>query len=342
MSKHCLAPLVAKGLWAGNLGLVLLCLAAMSGCQGFSSGKAAATRGANGQLALNPTTDNFGTVQVGSNQQQSETVTNTGGSTVTISQVGISGTGFTLSGISTPVTLPPGQSAKFNVTFAPQSGGSASGSVTIASDGSNPTLTLALAGTGTTAPAQLTASPAPVAFGSVFVGTSGTASGSFSATGANVTVTAATTNNSRFNISGLSLPIIIPAGQTASFTVIFSPQVAGADGATLTFSSNAQPSNTTDTATGTGSPAPTHTVSLSWSASTSPNISGYNVYGAVYVSSCGVYSKINGSKLDTLTSYTDSVVVDGTNYCYATTAVNSSNQESGYSNIASDVQIPAP
>jgi hypothetical protein len=46
--------------------------------------------------------------------------------------------------------------------------------------------------------------------------------------------------------------------------------------------------------------------------------------------------------LNTTTLYTDSVVTDGTSYCYATTAVNSSNQESGYSNIASNVQIPGP
>jgi len=45
--------------------------------------------------------------------------------------------------------------------------------------------------------------------------------------------------------------------------------------------------------------------------------------------------------LTTTTLYTDSNVVDGKSYCYAATAVNSSSQESGYSNIASNVQIPA-
>jgi hypothetical protein len=81
---------------------------------------------------------------------------------------------------------------------------------------------------------------------------------------------------------------------------------------------------------------------LSWSASTSPGISGYNIYRAIYLSSCGSYSKMNGSTLITLTTYSDSSVTDGTNYCYATTAVNSSSEESGYSNIVSDVQIPPP
>ena len=133
----------------------------------------------------------------------------------------------------------------------------------------------------------------------------------------------------------------IPAGQSAPFTVTFSPQVTGAASATLTFASNAQPSSTTETLTGTGTPAPVHTVNLSWNASTSPNISGYNIYRAVFTTSCGSYTKIN-SVLDTSTLYTDSAVVDGTAYCYASTAVNTSNEESGYSNIVSNIQIPAP
>jgi hypothetical protein len=293
-----------------------------------------------GALGANPTSLNFGTVQTNTHQALSETLTNTGGTSVTISQVAVSGTGFSLSGITTPATVAAGQTATFTVTFSPLTATSASGSVTVTSNGTNPALTIPLAGTGTTTAGVLTASPTPIAEGSVVAGTSGTASGSLTATGTNVTVTAASSSNSRFAISGLSLPAIVPAGQSVPFTVTYSPLVAGADSATLTFTSNAQSTTTTDTATGTGTPAPVHTVSLSWNASTSPNISGYNIYRAVYGSSCGAYSKINGATLDTLTTYTDSAVTNGTNYCYATTAVDSTNAESGYSNIVSNVQIP--
>ena len=295
-----------------------------------------------GALGSSPTSLAFGSVRVGNNQALAETVSNTGGSSLTLSQVGISGTGFTLSGITTPVTLTPGQSASFSVSFTPQSASSASGSLTITSNASNPMLTIPVSGTGTAAAGQLTANPSTLALGSVVVGTSGTASGSLNAIAANVTVTAASTNNSQFTVGGLALPITIPAGQSAPFTVTFSPPVAGAASATLTFTSNAQPATATETLTGTGTPAPAHTVSLSWSASSSSDISGYNIYRAVYTSSCGSYSKINGSTLDTVTTYSDSSVTDGANYCYATTAVNSSNEESGYSNVVSDVQIPSP
>jgi fibronectin type 3 domain-containing protein len=83
-------------------------------------------------------------------------------------------------------------------------------------------------------------------------------------------------------------------------------------------------------------------VTLTWDASSSSDISGYNVYRAGYASSCGVYTKINGATLVNALTYVDSNVTDGTNYCYATTAVDSTNVESGYSNVVSDVQIPPP
>jgi hypothetical protein len=294
-----------------------------------------------GALGSNPASLGFGSVTLGSNQSLSETVTNIGDSSVTISQVAIGGTGFSLSGITAPVTLTAGQGASFTVEFAPASAASVAGNVTITSTASNPTLTIPVSGTGTAAAGELTVSPATLSLGSVVAETTGTALGSLMATGANVTVTAASSNNSVFSMSGLSLPVTIPEGQSVSFTVTFGPQTAGAATGVLTFTSNAQPSTTAETITGTGTAAPTYSVNLSWSASTSPDISGYNVYRAVYVTSCGSFSKIN-PELNAGMLYTDTVVVDGTSYCYATTAVNSSNEESGYSDIVSNVEIPAP
>jgi len=192
---------------------------------------------------------------------------------------------------------------------------------------------------------QLTVIPAnTLPVGNVVVGTSGTASGSLNAATASVTVTAVTSNNSAFSVSGLSLPVTIPAGQSVPFTVTFTPSTTGSASATLTFTSDAQTPSTQETSTGTGTAASAYSVNLSWTASTSPNISGYNIYRAIFSdssSSCGSFSEIN-STLNTSTLYTDLDVTGGTSYCYATTAVNTSSEESGYSNIVSDVQIPSP
>ena len=292
-----------------------------------------------GTLVSNPISLSFGSVPVATTQTLSETITNVGGGSVTISQVVASGTGFSVSGISTPVTLTAGQSTSFSVSFTPPSAGAVTGDVTITSNASDPSFIVPLSGTGTGTAGQLTVSPTTLALGSVAVGDSGTGSGTLTASGANVTVTGASSTSSAFTVSGLALPVTIQAGQSASFTVTFTPLTTGSASGTITFTSNAQPTTTTETVTGTGTPAPTHTVALSWNASTSSDVSGYNIYRAVYTSSCGSFSKIN-STLNASMAYTDSAVSNGTSYCYATTAVDSSNAESAYSNIVSNLQIP--
>ena len=77
-----------------------------------------------GKLSASPSSLTFTNVQVGQTQSLTETVQNTGGQNVTISQVKAAGTGFSTSGITTPVTLTPGQSTSFSVTFAPTTSGS--------------------------------------------------------------------------------------------------------------------------------------------------------------------------------------------------------------------------
>ncbi|MGA9155798.1 MAG: hypothetical protein WB249_03320 [Candidatus Sulfotelmatobacter sp.] len=101
-------------------------------------------------------------------------------------------------------------------------------------------------------------------------------------------------------------------------------------------------SSASATPTGPGTTALSiHTVNLSWTASTSSDVSGYNIYRATYTDSCGSFSKINHT-LNTSTLYADSEVTDGTSYCYAATTVNTRNEESGYSNIAINVQLAPP
>jgi hypothetical protein len=185
---------------------------------------------------------------------------------------------------------------------------------------------------GDTSPGQLTVAPTNLAFGNVAVGSTGSTSATLTASGSDVTVTAASANNALFAVSGPSLPVKIPAGQSASFSVTFSPQASGTASGTLSFTSNAQTSVTTAPLSGTGI-ASSHTVTLSWDASTSSDVAGYDVYRAVSTGSCGSYTRINTS-LETSTQYTDTSVVSGNSYCYAVTTVSTSNQESDYSNIA--------
>ena len=287
-----------------------------------------------GALAVTPV--NFGSVQVGSTSSQTATLTNTGGASVTVSQANLTGTGFAMDGLSLPMTLAAGQSFTFSVTFAPQSAGSAGGSIALVSTAPGTPPSISLSGTGTAAP-QFSVSPGSLSFGSVVVGTSGSLSAKLGATVASVTVTSATVSSPEFSVSGISFPITIPVGGTASFTVIFTPQSSGAASATVSFVTNAPGSPTIESLTGTGTTPPQHSVILSWTESSS-GVAGYNIYRSG--TSGGPYTKLDAST-DTNTSYTDSTVQAGQTYYYVTTAVGADGTESAYSSQVS-VPIPTP
>ncbi|HLW88710.1 MAG TPA: choice-of-anchor D domain-containing protein [Terriglobales bacterium] len=275
---------------------------------------------------------NFGNVQVGNNKSLSETITNTGGSDVTISQAKATGTGFSVSGIVPPLTLSVGQSITFSVVFTPPSAGSDSGNLAITSNASNSTLNIPLAGIGNPT-GTLAVNPTSLNFGSVVVGNSSQKTAQLVASGATVTVSSVNLSNGEFTVSGLSFPVTIPAGQGAQFTVTFTPQSTGAASGTASFVSDASNSPTVLGLSGTGTQAAQHSVLLNWTASTSPSITGYNIYRGTI--SGGPYSKI--FSMDQNTDYTDSTVANGTTYYYVTTAVDSNSQESGYSNQAQAV-----
>jgi centrosomal CEP192-like protein/HYDIN/CFA65/VesB family protein len=293
-------------------------------------------------LTATPASLTFTNITVGKNQAQTETVKNIGGENATISAATAAGTGFSIAGISAPVTLTPGQSASFTVTFAPESAGSFPGSVAIDSNATNPTLTIGLTGSAVTQSVG-TLAVSSVNVGSVVVGTSGTQSGTLSASGASVSVSSVSlsgTNPSEFSISGLTFPVTVTTTQSVPFTVKFTPGATGTATASASFASTASNTPTAGSLSGTGTAAPVHAVSLTWTASTTTGVTSYNVYRAIYSgSACGSYTNI-GSSPSSTPAYTDSVVADGTTYCYATTAVDPSG-ESAYSNVTQAV-IPAP
>ncbi len=287
-----------------------------------------------GQLIANPASLSFGSVQVGGNLSLSDSFTNTGGSSVTISQVTVAGTGFGVSGLSVPLTLNPGASVTFSSSFAPQSAGSDSGSITVVAS-SGPNLTVALTGTGA-AQGQLTLTPTSSNFGNTTVGTSASQTGTLSASGTSVSVSSASLNGAEFSLSGLSLPVTIPAGQSVPFTLTFAPQATGSASAVLSFSSNAS-NSPTGNLSGVGTSPPQHSVSLSWADSGS-GIVGYNVYRSS--TSGGPYTEIN-SGLDPSTTYSDNTVAAGQTYYYVATSVQGSGGESAYSNETQAV-VPTP
>jgi hypothetical protein len=289
-----------------------------------------------GQITASPASLSFGNVTTGSNSTLAEKLTNSGGSAVTISQISASGTGFSFSGITLPVTLSANQSVTFNASFAPQTAGSASGSLVVSSNGSNPSISVAATGTGTS-PGQLAISPSTVNFGSVTVGTTQNQTGTLTATNSSVTVSSLGVSGSQFSVSGLSLPVTIAAGVSVAFQLTFAPQTSGSASANISFTSNAATSPSVEVVSGSGV-MPQHSVNLGWNTSTSSGVVGYNIYRGTV--SGGPYTRINPA-LDAAPYDTDGTVVGGQTYYYVVTAVDSSGAESAYSNQTQAV-VPSP
>src|SRR5437667_6499506 len=85
-------------------------------------------------LQPTPSSLSFGSVQVGNSTTQSETLTNSGNSSVSITQGNLSGAAFSIRGLSLPLTLIPGQSFTFGVAFTPNSAGNVTGSISVVSN----------------------------------------------------------------------------------------------------------------------------------------------------------------------------------------------------------------
>ena len=98
------------------------------------------------QLKVNATSIAFGSVVVNTPVAQALTLTSSGTAAVTVNAAAASGTGFSVSGSTFPMTLNPGASLTLEVQFDPASVGSYSGQLTISSN--TATQTVALTGTG--------------------------------------------------------------------------------------------------------------------------------------------------------------------------------------------------
>src|ERR1700732_2333146 len=246
--------------------------------------------GVQGQLGSNPTSFSFGSIQIGTSKSLAGTLTNSGGSSLTISAATASGSGFSLNGLSLPLTLTAGQSTSFTVLFSPTASGAASGSVSITSNGSNPNLSNPLSGTGVT-PGALAANPTTVAFGSVQVGNSTNLSETLTNTGgSSVTISQVSSSAAAFSISGLTLPLTLTPNRSVTFTATFTPISAGAASGNLSVASNASNSTLNVALSGAGTSAGQLAVSP-------PSLS----FGNVVV---GLSSSLNGSLTASGTSVT--------------------------------------
>jgi hypothetical protein len=190
------------------------------------------------------------------------------------------------------------------------------------------TITLYESGNG-----QLTINPSSFQFGNVTVGTQLGQTGTLTADKSSVTVYSAKWNGPGFSLSGISFPLTIPAGKTATFTASFAPQTVGTAAGTLSFFTNAANPVAPEQLDG-GGVSVQHKVDLSWIAV--PLVQGYYVYRGIQTG--GPYAKV--SALQASASYVDSTVASGQSYYYVVTSYSAGSGESNYSSEVKAV-IPA-
>jgi len=284
-------------------------------------------------IQVSSTSINFGNDPVGTNSSQSLIITNTGAATLTITQVNETGSVFSVSGYSLPLNITAGKQATITVGFLPTLVGAASGSISIVSNAPTSPTPVSLTGTGIAATFTLGISPTSLSFGNVTTSTS-SASQSVTITNtgnSNVTISQITLTGAGYSMTGGSAPVTLTPTQNLMLAVQFSPTTAGSVSGSISIVSNASGSPAAVSLSGTGVAPAQYSVTLTWVASTS-SVAGYNVYRGTV--SGGPYTKINSSLITGLT-YSDSTVVNGTEYYYVATAVDSSGDESVNSNEVS-------
>jgi len=189
-------------------------------------------------LTASPAAIAFGNVAVGSQATQTLQLSNTGNQSATISNVTWSGTGVGVSGFTAPLTLAAGQAAKLTVTYKPVSSATLAGTVSISSNATDPTMVIALSATATSS--TLAATPSSVSFGNVIVGSNTSQTVLLTNIGTSqVTISSVTPSVAGVAVSGITTPVSLAPGTSATFTAAYKPTGTGNITGTITVASNA-------------------------------------------------------------------------------------------------------
>jgi hypothetical protein len=297
-----------------------------------------AGKGTASSLAVIEGSTNFGNVIVGNQAEQKIEIQAAGTVSTEITKVSTSGAGFSISGLSVPLTLNPGATATFSATFAPGAAGSDLGEISITSNAADSPLTISLSGQGEKQVISLSVVPTNLKFGAVAVGKSASQEVTLKNTGnVGVGISSVSISGNAFTVSGAGKGTTLSPGDSVTLVVKFDPTKQGNATGAVMVASNVSNSPAEISLSGSGGATTqaeditTSTVGLQWNPSATANVVGYYVYRGTQ---SGVYSKI--SPAVPTTSYVDASLqgLGSAVYYYVVTAVDSSGVESGFSNEA--------
>jgi hypothetical protein len=248
-------------------------------------------------ITVSPTSVNFGGVDVGQSVGQAMSITNSGSGTLTISNIAVAGSSFSMTGVTLPINLTAGQATNFVAKIDPTTTGNLSGSLTITNNSSTSSVVVPLSGSGMAqGQPAIGVNPASVSFGNVTVGAPNSQTILIQNNGsATLSISQLSAFGAGFSVSGLAIPATIAAGSSTIFNIAFSPASPGAVLGSVSLASNAASSPLAIPLSGTGVAS---TLLLGASTSTV-------AFGSVAVGS-------NSSQSVTLTNNGNSTVTIGT------------------------------
>ena len=285
--------------------------------------------------SVSPTSLSFGSESVGtSSTAQTVTLSNTGNAALSITSIGITGTGssdFSQTN-NCGSSVAAGAKCTISVTFKPAASGSLTAALALTDNATGSPQSITLTGTGTASGSSGSApsvslSSTSLSFGSEPVDmTSAAQTVTLSNTGSAAlsisSVVVGGTNPSNFAEIADTCGSSVAAGGKCTIEVTFTPAAANSYTATLSITDNATGSPQAVSLSGTG----THDVILTWTASATSGVTGYNVYRGT------ASGKESTTPLNSLpitgTTYTDTNVTAGQIYYYMITAIRSSGEMS--------------
>ncbi len=230
------------------LSIVLLGSCGFYGCGG-SAGSGLKVASPSPAVTLSAKSVSFGNQMVGAtSQSQPVTLTNSGTAALTISGIAASAGFSQTNNCSSSVAA--GSSCTINVSFAPTTSGTASGTISLTDNAAGSPQSVSLSGTGTSS--AITFSPNSLSFGNQAVGTTSqsqpvtlTNSGTAALT---ISGIAASSGFSQTNDCGST----VAAGSSCTINVSFAPSMTGSTSGTVSVTDNAAGSPQTVSLTGIG------------------------------------------------------------------------------------------
>jgi hypothetical protein len=199
-------------------------------------------------IDVNPLVLDFGTLNIGVSETLTATISNLGGSDLTVNGLGLTGSpdfAFNPTAPASPLIVPVGGSVNVPVDYVPADAGADTGMLDIASDDPDePLVGVALSGAGQIPPAEcdIDVNPLALDFASVEVGTTATLPTTVGNTGsADCTVSALTLAGSAdfaLNPGAPLPPFTVAPGATVAVPVDYAPSEAGGDAGTLDIGSD--------------------------------------------------------------------------------------------------------